>query len=178
LKFNSLDFKTIQLDIRGINLPEYGSARQNDVLKEIFPIIVDELIQIEFPVIYYFQICDEIDDPGLLTKLKGLYEFKYGDGKGKVMLPKITKNPTMKNSQKILYVGSRSKKFSGRILEHLGFSHHGTQGLNLCKIPNGFNSVKLHYAIIKTQNLKAVYLIENALHQKLKPLIGDSPSFG
>jgi hypothetical protein len=180
LKFRQLDVFPPQIDLPS----EFNANHQKSLLKEFFPNDADFIINIKRPVVYFFEIKDDfVSDDELINFLQGLSSRKHNRQiRLPYTLPQIAKThksiTIKKEGNRILYVGSRNQYFYTRLMQHLGYCKPETQGLNLCKWDMKLNHLVINYALLETDDSMAVNLVESAMHKKLLPLIGASPSYG
>ncbi len=128
--------------------------------------------------IYYFQIvhwpqgCNPVSFKQKIQLLKNRKS-------NRLKLPQIN----IENNSNILYVGKSNGLFSNRLKQHLCSTSKQTYALHLSELKQFFGSMKLilHYTqvdndIYKQQqyaNQKRILeIIETALHQNLKPILG------
>lgn len=177
--FYDVEFKSIEINPKQTNIDmPFIAKNQKEFLAKYLPMHAEEFIDVKGPVVYYFTITEEISNKEAAGLVKSLYVFKKGEGKELVLLPKVLKEPNERN-ERTLYVGSKKKDFYIRVCQHLGYCLPRTQGLNLLKWPEELRKpLRFHYCEMNVQFPITIALVEQALHAKLKPLIGESPYYG
>lgn len=127
-------------------------------------------------VLYYFEI---VGEKGIENTICEKIQ-KHKDLHGKELkLPQVNKQ-NAKNGSRILYVGKSLGYFSTRLKQHFGEEHRKTYALHLKRwneiIGKGVK-LKLHYTSFNSmpdEENELLELIETALHDNLKPILGRS----
>ncbi len=174
-----LNFESIDLNPKAISITLPFVAKDQEVfLNTYLPLHAARIISVKNPVIYFFSITETLSNKEAAELVSNLYTFKQGIGKKQFLLPKILKK-IPETSERVLYVGSKKKSFYIRVCQHLGFCRPDTQGLNLYNLPEPLKrELKLHYCELQTVHPLTITILEQSLHKKLRPLIGDAPYYG
>ncbi len=117
------------------------------------------------PAIYYFEIKGNHFRKEIIN---ALLTFK---GKKERSCPKIDEKREF--DPKYLYCGSRKEGLQRRLIEHLGFGHGKTFALQLLFWARDLQlELAFHYAWLDPEYKNFTELLESALADKLKPLVG------
>ena len=117
------------------------------------------------PAIYYFEIVSKHSGKEIVETLSA-----YKDKK-KRSCPKIDKKRS--KASKYLYCGSRKEGLYGRFIQHLGFGSQNTYALQLFHWAKEMElQVKFHFTWLDPNYKEFTELVESALADKLKPLVG------
>jgi len=119
------------------------------------------------PSIYYFEITSNQSGVEIRDALKF---FKDENSRS---CPKIDKRDA---KTRILYCGSKKEKLHERFLQHLGFGSESTYALHLSYWAKDLNlDLKFHYSWLDEKFRDFTELIESALSEEAKPLVGKMP---
>ncbi|MCG9909749.1 MAG: hypothetical protein MH137_00480 [Flavobacteriales bacterium] len=118
------------------------------------------------PAVYFFEILSAESGNevvNMLVKFKNKKEHKR----------KCPLIDSRRGDSKFLYCGSVKKGLHKRFIQHLGFGSDSTYALNL-KFWAKTNNLEFlfHYAWLNTDQNVCTELVESALAEKLKPLVG------
>jgi len=117
------------------------------------------------PAIYYFEIKSNETGEDIVERLQ---EYKSKNDRA---CPKIDK--TRQKNSRILYCGSRKERLHERFIQHLGYGSSGTYALQLEHWAKDLNlELEFHFAWLDIDYKQFTELVESALADKLKPLVG------
>lgn len=117
------------------------------------------------PGVYYFEIVSNHKGQEVVNTLLA---FKETDPRS---CPKIDKKRSM--DSKFLYCGSIKKGLHGRFIQHLGFGSQNTFALQLIHWAKDMKlELKFHYTWLDKNYKEFTELVESALADNLKPLVG------
>jgi hypothetical protein len=120
------------------------------------------------PVVYYFKITCSANNREIFTALQN-YK-KNGINNQTRSCPRLPKY-RIDSETEILYVGSVKSGFRGRLIQHFGYAHPGTFGLQLLHWGKPINlKLTLNYSVLN--DVDVVRHVEAALAKKLNPLVG------
>jgi hypothetical protein len=164
-----IDIHSFEIDCSDLDAPNYNETSIT-YAKKILPTIHD-LMKIENPSIYWFELEDESKSENVLKKFEAFRKINN--------VRKIPPTNIKNKGSKCLYLGvrqggTRKDKFSflaGRISTHFGYYKiPTTQGLNLAYWFK--DKIKLH--VIVLPNEAGIYLnvLEKLMAKELKPLTG------
>jgi hypothetical protein len=151
-------------DISFQNLTYDGLA--NNVLDQgPFVQMFKQLRKIEGPVLYWFEICSEVNNQNIIDALN-LYKQKVP----RRAIPHFKKSI----ETKCLYVGKVKRDFYGRVMQHMGYhSAAATGGLQMHHwIGDIPLEIKVHAFEFLPEMTDFMIPLENHLASVLKPLIG------
>lgn len=130
-------------------------------------LMFDELLKFKCPILYWFEIISPTSNKQILDAL-----IVYKNKEGRKSIPAIRKSPPLDTN--VLYVGKVVKGFSGRVVTHLGYYKVSrTQGLQLFHwaLPIKLK-LRLHMHAFKPEMGRLMAVIERAMAEKLRPLLG------
>lgn len=117
------------------------------------------------PAIYYFEIISDQRNEDIVKTLR-----KYKDKKQR-SCPKIVRNRSL--DSRYLYCGSKKEGLLDRFTQHLGFGSKDTYALQLLYWAKEINlELEFHYAWLNPNYKEMTELLESALAEKAKPLVG------
>ena len=117
------------------------------------------------PAIYYFEIKSNLTAKTIVDALQ-----VYKDKKLR-SCPKIDKNREL--CSRYLYCGSCKEGLRSRFIQHLGFGSQNTFALQLLHWTKKLNiELEFHYAWLDDNQKQFTELVESALADKIKPLVG------
>lgn len=159
LKKVKLNFNCVRINCAGMYVSNVPSLKKKGY--QTIP-LYQHLEPIKGPVVYYYKFinasCDDIRSNFLAYKALRLRNCSAV----------LTNIPTNTNT---LYVGSEKNSIARRTMEHMGYSHPGTGGLQISKwAPELSLELELYYSIV--QEVAVLGEVESAMAGLLKPLIG------
>jgi hypothetical protein len=117
------------------------------------------------PAIYYVEIVSKHSGKEIVD---ALYDFKRKKHRS---CPKIDMKRDLESIY--LYCGSRKEGLHGRFIQHLGFGSQNTYALQLFYWAKNLKlEINFHYAWLDPKYRDMTELVESALAQKVKPLVG------
>ena len=117
------------------------------------------------PAVYYFLIKSNHLGSDLINALSSYKQKKERS------CPKIDKKRSV--DSKYLYCGSKKKALGERFIQHLGFGSQHTFALQLLHWSKEIKlELEFHYAWLEPENKEFTELIEAALAEKIKPIVG------
>jgi hypothetical protein len=157
LEFNSVPIDCLKLLITGNESLKVVGYKELALYQKLF--------ELTGPVIYYYEIKNDSN--------KKVWEaFKtYKESKERNC------SSVMKNykdtATKILYVGSDRNSLARRTMEHLGYAHQHTGGLQISKWAPAINlQLKLNYCLLGAEYSDVIRHVEAVVAHNLMPLIG------
>ncbi len=160
LKQIELTFQSYPINWNKLHLPEFEIGLKKAEYSLISP--YKDLMHITGPVVYYYEIIK--GNPGTIRAILDEYKRK-----------KERTCPPVKQDRYslILYVGSETKSFARRTVEHMGLAHKDTGGLQLLHWASDSGiKLRLHYCKIDVKHVAAIRHVEAALAKHLNPVIG------
>lgn len=157
--------KEFEFEINCESLKDFNNI---DIRESIeFKAIFDKLIDLNGPVLYWFEILSEIDNENLRLKLKD-----YSDTENSKATPAMKK--TFDENSKCLYVGKVKKGVWGRMIQHLGFYKvQRTQGLQLFHWAKELKlRLKVHLYEFEPEMADLISVFEIELAKYKKPIVG------
>jgi hypothetical protein len=119
-------------------------------------------------VVYYFKISCPTNNSEIFNALQN-YK-KNGINNQTRSCPKLPKYRKDSHTE-VLYVGSVKGGFRGRLVQHFGYAHPGTFGLQLIHWGKAIDlKLILHYSVLNDVDI--VRHVEAALAKNLNPLVG------
>lgn len=129
--------------------------------------VLDIFEKKKHPAIYYFKISSKHSGKEIVDTL---LTYKNKD-KDKRSCPKIDKKRNLKT--KYLYCGSKKKGLHERYIQHLGFGGKGTYALQLFHWAKSLKlELEFHYTWLDPNYKEYTELVESALADNIKPLVG------
>ncbi len=161
LKNVHLTFKHFDLDCNTMYLSEANMKKASYSSLEIFR----HADVVRGSVVYYFEIIQGNN----LVIWHALEAYKKKRERTCPQLRGLDRN----NTSNILYVGSEKYEFSRRVMEHCGYRHPHTGGLQLCKWAPAIGlKIRIHYSAINQDVVEAIRHIEAVVSKHLNPLVG------
>jgi len=117
------------------------------------------------PGVYYFEVISKHKGQEIVDALSSYKKLKLRS------CPKIDKKRSTESI--FLYCGSRKDGLHGRFIQHLGFGSQNTFALQLIHWAKDIHlELKFYYTWLDEDYKEFTELVESALAEKIKPLVG------